>query len=938
MRTTILRSRRLVGWPGLLTTCAILLLTSLPIALADDSKPISPEASAFFETRVRPVLAEHCLQCHGAKKQSGGLRLDSRAAILKGGDGGPAIVEGDPDKSLIVQAIRHQGELKMPEKGKLPDPAIEAVAHWVKIGAPWPSTSVPSEASKAEIAKKHWSLQPVVDPALPKVEHSDRIFSPVDAFILAKLEAKKLEPSGLADKRTLIRRVTYDLTGLPPTSAESEAFLADDSPQAYSKVIDRLLASPRYGERWGRHWLDVARYADTKGYVFTEERRYPYSYTYRDYVIRSFNEDKPYDRFIVEQIAADKLELNGDPRPLAGLGFLTVGRRFLNDQNEIIDDRIDVVTRGLMGLSVTCARCHDHKFDPIPTEDYYSLHGVFASSIEPETLPLLPDPVPEADKAAYDREHQIRVNQVEEEKLKNQHKIEVELRNNLGAFIAASCELKFEPQNPKLDEIARKHRVSPERLKFIARRLAKVLEKSDKPDPILTPWRIYSALPEAEFASRSMIETSKFLNPTDPAVTLDPVVQKAFEGDPPRSLEDVARRYGSLFERAEKDCDINPDPTLQPLKDRLHVDANGLLDLDARALRRILNRAEREHLEATEKKIRELDVTHPGSPAHAMVMNDSPNPTNPHVYIRGNPGRPGKQVPRRFLRALSVGDEAKPFTIGSGRLELARAIASPDNPLTARVLVNRIWHHHFGVGLVATPSDFGVRGDLPSHPELLDFLARRFIESGWSVKAMHRLILLSSTYQQKSDKRDDAFESDPRNQLLWKQNRQRLDYEALRDGILAASGKLDLRIGGRPVELFETRTFSTRRTVYGFVDRYDLDGTFRTFDFPSPDISNPMRSITTVPQQALFLMNSPFLLEQAKALAHRPDLPPVDDPVARINRLYLDLFGRLAEPNEIEAARKFLESQAKPEGDKGPTPWEEYAQVLLMTNEFIFID
>ena len=400
---------------------------------------------------------------------------------------------------------------------------------------------------------------------------------------------------------------------------------------------------------------------------------------------------------------------------------------------------------------------------------------------------------------------------------------------------------------------------------------------------------------------------------------------------------EVARRYGTLFERAAKSCDIDPDPALATILDRLAVDG-GWLAIPLDNLERVLNRAEREHLQATEKKVGELDVTHPGSPARAMVLVDAPNPTNPHVYIRGNPGRPGKPVPRRFLRALVPGGEAKPFTDGSGRLELARAIASPDNPLTPRVMVNRIWHHHFGVGLVATPSDFGARGEPPTHPELLDFLAKRFIESGWSVKAMHRLIMLSTTYQQKSDRRDDGFEADPRNQLLWRQNRRRLDFESMRDGVLAVAGKLDLRMGGRPVELFEAKSVSTRRTVYGYVDRYDLDATFRTFDFPSPDISAPMRPVTTVPQQALFLMNSPFLLDQAKALANRPDLPPAPEADARIARLYLDLFGRPAEPREIEAGRRFLEARPKPEGDKAPGPWEEYAQVLLMSNEFIFLD
>ncbi len=905
-------------------------------ATVEEPRAASAEEAAFFEAKVRPVLVDSCFQCHGPRKQSGGLRLDSRASALQGGDGGPALIPGEPEKSPLVLAARHDGELKMPPKGKLPDPAVAALAAWVKMGAPWSAGSNPTSRAQNEPNGTLWSLKPVVDPPLPRVEHSDRVASPVDAFILAKLEARKLEPSPPADKRTLIRRATFDLTGLPPTPAEVDAFLGDDSPEAFARVVDRLLASPRYGEAWGRHWLDVARYADTKGYVFTEEKRYPYSYTYRDYVIRSFNEDKPYDRFILEQVAADRLPPTDDKRPLAALGFLTVGRRFLNDQNEIIDDRIDVVTRGLMGLSVTCARCHDHKFDPIPTEDYYSLHGVFASSVEPANLPGLPDPVPEADKASYDKERQARLDAVEKLKGDDKAKLEAEMRDHLAALTEAAAELDFEAnRDGKLDEVARKHKVAPERLRFLAGRLKKVFEAGQAHDPFLAPWRAFAALPAADFEAKAAELAEQLVEEPDPDHPVDPLVLKAFEGDPPKTLAEVARRYGGLFEKAAK-ADA-ADASLGPIRARLAADG-GLLVIPPDALKKVLNRAEREKLQATEKKVEELDVAHPGSPARAMVLNDAPNPTEPHVFLRGNPGRPGKAVPRRFLRALSPGGEAKPFGEGSGRLDLARAIASPDNPLTPRVMVNRIWHHHFGVGLVATPSDFGFRGDPPTHPELLDFLARRFVEGGWSVKAIHRMILLSSTYQQKSDHRDDGFAADPRNQLLWRQNRRRLEFESMRDAVLAVAGKLDLRMGGRPVELFDPKAISTRRSVYGYVDRYDLDATFRTFDFPSPDISAPLRPVTTVPQQALFLMNSPFLLDQARALARRDGLPPASEGDARIARLYLDLFGRPAEAREVEAGRKFLAALPPVEDEKAPGPWDEYAQALLMTNEFMFLD
>ena len=663
--TTKTRPRFLVGWAGMLA----LVLAGRPNEANSDEPKVapSPEASAFFEAKVRPILVDQCQKCHGATKQSGGLRLDSRASILEGGDGGPAIVVGDPSKSMLVLAARHEGDLKMPPKGKLPDPAVESLSSWVKMGAPWPDQPVPS-ASNSKSPGDLWSLRPVVDPALPKVEHSDRVVSPVDAFILAKLEARKLEPSPIADKRTLIRRASFDLTGLPPTPAEVDAFLLDESPEAFPRVVDRLLASPRYGETWGRHWLDVARYADTKGYVFTEERRYPYSYTYRDYVIRAFNDDKPYDRFLIEQIAADRLPLGDDKTPLAALGFLTVGRRFLNDQNEIIDDRIDVVTRGLMGLSVTCARCHDHKFDPIPTEDYYSLHGVFASSIEPAELPLLPIPSPEADRLAYEKERQARLDKVDEEKAANKAKLETELRDHLGDFVAAAVELNFEPRNPKLDEIARANNVSPERLRFIARKLAKPFARqAEGHDPIFTPWRSLAALPAAEFGAKAREVLRKLADESTPEKPINSAVLALFDCDPPQSLAEVARAYGDLLAQSANADD--GDPTWRPIRECFTAEG-GLTTIRPESLARALNRAERDHLQATEKKVKELDVTHAGSPARAMVMNDAPNPTNPHVYIRGNPGRPGKAVPRRFLRALAPGGEAKPFADGSGRLEL----------------------------------------------------------------------------------------------------------------------------------------------------------------------------------------------------------------------------------------------------------------------------
>ncbi len=741
-------------------------------AVAATARADDRQANEFFESKVRPVLAENCIQCHGPDKQKGGLRLDSRASLLKGAGGELVVILGEPDKSPLIKAIRHEGDTKMPPKTKLPAPAVDALAAWVKMGAPWPdSAGAKAISTVAEVRAKHWAFQPVRKPALPVVRRRDWTKTPLDWFVLAKLEEQGMEPAPAADRRTLIRRASIDLTGLPPTPEEVDAFVNDQASNAWEKVIDRLLASPRYGERWGRHWLDVSRYADTKGYVFEEERRYPFAYTYRDYVVRAFNDDLPYDQFVIQQLAADKLPTEADKRPLAAMGFLTLGRRFLNSTPDIIDDRIDVVTRGLQGMTVACARCHDHKFDPIPQKDYYSLYGVFASSVEPKELPVLaaPEPTP--------------------------------------AYLAYEKELK--------------------------------------------------------------------------------------------SLEQAVKDY------EEKN------------KEELRKN----------------NRKFRDELRKLQSKIEKHKATHPGAPAQAMVLVDTPQPVQPVVFLRGNPNNRGPSVPRQFLEVLS-GESRKPFTQGSGRLELARAIASKDNPLTARVMANRVWLYHFGRGLVRTPGDFGLRGDAPTHPELLDYLASSFMEEGWSVKKLHRLILLSATYQQSSEPSAKARANDVDNRLLSHQARQRLDFEALRDSLLWASGRLDARVGGAPVEI-TTAPFSARRSVYGFIDRQNLPGLFRTFDFASPDTSTPQRHTTTVPQQALFLMNAPFVVEQAKALAARADVTARKETGERIGYLYQLLYGRAADAEEVALGRRYVESATS---EKLLSPWEKYCQALLLSNEFAFVD
>ena len=586
-----------------------------------------------------------------------------------------------------------------------------------------------------------------------------------------------------------------------------------------------------------------------------------------------------------------------------------------------------MVTRGLMGLSVTCARCHDHKFDPIPTEDYYSLHGVFASSVEPAELPLLPDAVPEADKADYDRERQARLDKVAQDRVQHRAKIEAELRDHLAAFTEAAFAIDFEPRGPKLDEAARAHKVSPERLRFVARtprrssstRRPRGTTRSSPPGGPSPPSR------PASSSRRPPSWRRRWPSPTRPGRST-----RSSSGLRRRPAQDAGRGRPTLRRavRAGREV-VRPGPRGRPARRRsptrpwtpIHarlVAAEGPLVVPPEALDRVLNRAEREKLQALEKKVAELDVTHPGSPGPGDGPERRPEPDQPPRLRPGQP-RPARQggpppVPPRPLRAA----RPSPSPTARGRLELARAIASPDNPLTARVMVNRIWHHHFGVGLVATPSDFGVRGEPPSHPELLDFLARRFVEGGWSVKAMHRLILLSSTYQQKSDRRDDGFAADPTNRLLWRQNRRRLDFEAMRDGVLAVAGKLDPTMGGRPVELFDPKSPSTRRTVYGLVDRYDLDADLPDLRLPQPRHQRPDAAHDHGPAAGPLPAEQPVPARPGPRPRHAAPTWPRPARRARIARLHLDLFGRPRRAPRGRARPPVRRGRAP--RPKGPTP------------------
>ena len=765
----------------------------------------------------------------------------------------------------------------------------------------------------------HWAFQPIVKPAIPRLKNDGRVRTPVDAFVLAKLEEFEMRPAEQADRRTLIRRVYFDLIGLAPTIAEVEAFVNDKSDKAFEKVVDRLLDSPRYGERWGRHWLDVARFADTRGYLpGGVERRYPYSWTYRDYVIRAFNDDLPFNEFVVQQLAADRMELGEDKRPLAALGYLTLGRRFLNNKNDIIDDRIDVVTRGLMGLTVACARCHDHKYDPVPTADYYSLHGVFSSSMEPPVLPLLGIETDPVEHAKWKEERAKREKELNDFRAKKAAEAMADIRKKSGAYMLAVKEVGgWSDRRKQMRELQKR------KLQAIAViRWKNVLDAvASQHHPVFAHWIALAKLPEAGFEERARSALESMATSGDDSKPINGAVTRAFQNHPPKNMSDAAQVYTDLFNGAEKRW-------REALKSGKGKPPGELEDAEWEALRKILyseaapaNIPEKSQgqllagvapgLRSRQAKIDKVDATHPGAPPRAMAMVDRPRPVEPRIFIRGSAGNPGRQVPRQVLEILG-GSERQPFKQGSGRLELAKAIAADDNPLTARVIVNRVWLHHFGSGLVATPSDFGLRAEPPSHPELLDFLAAWFVENGWSFKKLHRLILLSSTWRQSSEA-DSGMQSgydekDPDVRLLWRMSRRRLDLESMRDSLIQASGKLDVKMGGISADLMKA-PYTYRRTVYGFIERQNLASLFRTFDFANPESSNARRFSTTVPQQALFLMNSPFAIEQARNLAARVESESVKDEESRVARMYELVVQRRPSREELSAAVGFVAAQ-----------------------------
>jgi hypothetical protein len=906
------------------------------------------QAGDFFETRVRPVLASNCYDCH-TDQRMGGLRVDSREALLKGGHSGPAIVPGDADKSLLIQAIRQTSEkLKMPKGGHLRPEEIDALAEWVKAGAPWSEakpTAAAAAPSGAESAagssaakaaayvikpeqRAFWSFQPLKKPPVPAVSHSSWPKNDIDRFVLARLEKDGLEPVRAADKRTLIRRATLDLTGLLPTAEEIEAFEKDDAPDAFANVVDRLLASPQYGETWGRMWLDVARYGeddyrslDPKGRGFNP---YPNAYLYRDWVIKAFNDDMPYDQFVRAQLAGDLLgDESARARTLPALGFLGLGPWFYdNGAVEITraderHDRVDVVSRGFLGLTVGCARCHDHKYDPIPTTDYYSMAGVFLDTTYKE-YPLVPK------KVAADYDEQDKRIEKKEKLLAEFLRTESEqlgetLALQASKYMVAAWRVTGEPkeETPRV--------VDAEKLDYeLFDRWLKFLAKPPRFYPYLTKWQemIASGGKEAEakkladefqallldvmFDKKAIKEENEII-----AAKALPGTKKKEPGKLPSDfvtnddfcpgcgleLKSLAVERNNLWTDVfNRDLQDGFDPA--QMFDRIKP---GLLSFRGWGLERQLSGDRRRYIDALRSDIEALRKAQPPKYAFVHGVGDAEPPGNLRVSKRGSPYNLGDEVPRHFLSVLSDGAPA-PFEKGSGRLELADAIVR--QPIAMRVIVNRVWKGHFGTGIVDSPSNFGFAGERPTNPELLEHLAQSFVDNKLSIKQLHRDIMLSAVYQLSTEYSKASFDKDSGNRLYWRADRHRMTAEQIRDSLLEVSGALDLKMGGPSTPL--SPSFE-RRTIYGKVSRYKLDDYLQLFDFPSPNLSAEKRFTTSVPLQRLFLMNSDFMQQQGELVARRAANEP--DTTARIQKVYRLVFGRAASDAEVKAGFAFLTTE-----------------------------
>jgi hypothetical protein len=1033
----------------------------------------------FFENKIRPVLIKRCYECHSQKSKivKGGLLLDSRDATRKGGESGAAVVPGKPAESLLLAAIQYDG-LEMPPKGKLPKNVIADFAAWVKMGAPDPRTGPTAVTSGIDFVKgrTHWAYQPITLPALPAVRNTAWPQHDLDHFTLAKLESNDLQPVAAADKLALIRRATFDLLGLPPLPADVDAFMADDSPKAFAQVIDRLLASEHYGERWGRYWLDVARYSEDQAHTFATKPN-TNGFRYRDWVVSAFNRDMPYDQFVRLQIAGDLLGPTAeDPyEHLVALGFFGLGAQYYKNTDreralaDELDDRVDTLTRGFMGLTVSCARCHDHKFDPIPTQDYYSIAGIFRSSrlhnaplCEPGYVTGYNDGqkrIKTADNAVkkFMADHKataaqskigdiarymeaVWTYQVSRQQGSAASTVDLAKDRKLNEYLLkrwiSFLDLKNTGKVTALDAWFALDRKKEELLpggstlpssvtrvtQGFQERIASLLNVKDgvastnlvaskpgtahKPGqprfvtPLVTKVRPTAGidLDITGFKQLYLVVSDggngkscdhadwiapRLVSAKGDELSLTKVKWKKAEGSAASKIDrnyqgkpirvggktyptgfgihapsmlffEIPAGYirfkatggldnsgsdqpGGCGDQASVQFSVYTEtPAGTPTaagKDLLTkvLGKNGPLAVADKDLEQFLTGSDRTQLVALKKEHEKARTDAPAMYAIAHAYTES-KPADMNVFVRGNPANKRELAPRRFLRVIA-GDDRPSYNEGSGRRQLALAISAADNPLTPRVIVNRVWQHHFGRGIVSTPSNFGKLGERPTHPQLLDYLARGFIDSGWSIKQLHREIMLSATYQLGTDNHAANSEIDADNRFLWRMNRRRLDVEAWRDALLHVSGRLDPKLKGPSTMLSDAK--NVRRTVYAKISRHELDSLLRLFDFPDANITSAKRSETTVPQQQLFVLNSPFMVEQARSFAKRLHEEGADD-AARITRAFQLAYGRPPAQQELDLGLAYL-SLEETETNK-LTRWERYAQVLLGANEFMYLD
>jgi cytochrome c553 len=918
----------------------------------------------FFENNVRPILVNNCSKCH-IENTSGGLRLDSRESLLKGGDLGPVLVPGDPDKSLIITAVHQTTELKMPKGGKLTAQEVADLTLWVKKGAVWPKSapgvSISSTAKTGVITAKQrafWAFQPLKPVPMPELKDAHWAKTPIDKLVLAKLNEAGLKPAPMADRRTLIRRATFDLTGLPPTPEEVDAFVKDKSPKAWENLIDRLLASPRYGERWGRHWLDVARYAedDVRGLDPKGRGYMPFegAYRYRDWVIKAMNEDMPYDRFVRLQIAGDKVPAKTKEEKeeyLTATTYLGAGP-WVWDQAEPIqgraderNERVDAVTRGTLGLTVACARCHNHKYDPITQKDYYALVGIFASSTYKE-YPT----VSEAQTAAYEsNEAKLEKLQIElQEYTKTESRqLADALAHQISKYMVAAWSVLGKPK-ATVEEAAAKAKLDTELL----RRWTDYLSKPVQYD-YLKDWTAMIANEggtedEAKVLADGFQKLALDVRRKARDVEVQNDIIKA-KGDVPKYRMKDAKP--SEFETDDQFCpgcalELKTLPTDEA---KLYLDlfvtrsgdedrkfVPGVLVFTGWELSSRLGPAWQTYIDEQQKEIGEIrKKLSPENYPYVHGMADKPQVTDVKLNVRGNPHSLGDPVPRRFLTVLTS-DNPKPYSDGSGRLEFANDIV--ESPLAARVIVNRIWKWHFGTGIVNTPDNFGYVGDPPSNPELLEYLAQDFVANGRSIKKLQREIMLSAVYQTSVEESPEAKDKDGANRLYSHFNRQRLDAEELRDATLQVAGDLDLKKTSGPSTDFSED--NTERTVFCKVSRFRLNTYLQVFDFPNPSFTSEQRFSSNVPLQQLYFMNNPFIFKQAGILAERVHGEPNDRD--RIVKMYDLVYQRKPSEDEIKLGLDFLNTTPEKAGyavaGEPITAWRQYARILLSSNEFQFLN